>query len=716
MSIENEVLTRRSFIGRTAAYAGSLIVAFHIPKVFSQEATDVKYPPNAFIRIAPDNSVTLTINHLEVGQGINTAFSQLIAEELGCRWEDIQAISSSTDPVYNTPGFPLVTTGSSMSVRTSWEQYRKIGAGMREMLKQAASRRWGVSIESLSVENGNVVNPQKGKLAFGELAEEASRLPFPENPPLKRPNDYKVIGKSLKRLDSHDKSTGKAVFGMDVRLPGMLFAMVVRPPFENSRLVSYDEDATRKIPGVVDVVKFARGVAVVARNTHAARLGQTALNATWDNGAASTASTEAFMGQFKEAARRDGLVVEERGSVSVNMKNAARTLTREYEFPFLAHAPMEPMNSTVYFDGTTAEIWGGMQMPTNDHQAAAEIFGIPMNRIKIHVTYAGGSFGRRASKVSDYTVEACQLAKVVRKPLKVVWSREDDMRGGSYRPMNYHRLTLGLDSKGQLIAWEHHVVGQSIVNGSPFEAMMVSKGVEELVVEGLKETPYPLTNFRLQQTRVDTPMSTLWWRSVGHSHSAYVMETVIDELAEAGRQDPLEFRRTLLKASPKHIAVLDLLKKETGWGSRKPPRGRAWGLAIHGSFQSVVGHIAEVSIEGGFPRVHRVWSAAHVGHVINPDGVATQIEGAVIFGLSAILQSQIEVKEGRVLQGNFNDYPVVRIQDAPHVSVHLVDTDEAPTGVGEPGVPPVGPAVANAVYRLTGKRVRVLPFSKGMKA
>jgi len=306
MSIENEVLTRRSFIGRTAAYAGSLIVAFHIPKVFSQEATDVKYPPNAFIRIAPDNSVTLTINHLEVGQGINTAFSQLIAEELGCRWEDIQAISSSTDPVYNTPGFPLVTTGSSMSVRTSWEQYRKIGAGMREMLKQAASRRWGVSIESLSVENGNVVNPQKGKLAFGELAEEASRLPFPENPPLKRPNDYKVIGKSLKRLDSHDKSTGKAVFGMDVRLPGMLFAMVARPPFENSRLVSYDEDATRKIPGVVDVVKFARGVAVVARNTHAARLGQTALNATWDNGAASTASTEAFMGQFKEAARRDG--------------------------------------------------------------------------------------------------------------------------------------------------------------------------------------------------------------------------------------------------------------------------------------------------------------------------------------------------------------------------------------------------------------------------
>jgi isoquinoline 1-oxidoreductase beta subunit len=713
MRIENGTLTRRSFIGRSAAYAGSLIVAFHIPRVFSQEATNIKYPPNAFIRIAPDNSVTLTINHLEVGQGINTAFSQLIAEELGCRWEDIQAISSSTDPVYNTPGFPLVTTGSSMSVRTSWDQYRKIGASMREMLKQAASKRWGVSIESLAVANGNVIHPQKGRLTFGELAEEASRLPFPQDPLLKKSSNYKIIGRSLKRVDANDKSTGKAVFGMDVRLPGMLYAMVARPPFENSKLVSYDEDAARKIPGVIDV---AGRVAVLAKNTHAARLGQGALKATWDNGAASNASTEAFMKQFKEAAKNDGLVVEERGSLSTNMKNAAHTLTLEYEFPFLAHAPMEPMNCTIDFDGTAAEIWGGMQMPTNDHQAAAEIFGIPYDRVKIHVTYAGGSFGRRASKVSDYTVEACQLAKVVRKPLKVVWSREDDMRGGSYRPMNYHRLTLGLDSKGQLMAWDHHVVGQSIVNGSPFEAMMVSKGVEELVVEGLKDTPYPLANFRLQQTRVDTPMGTLWWRSVGHSHSAYVMETVIDELAEAGRHDPLEFRRILLKASPKHIAVLDLLKKETGWGSRKPPRGRAWGLAIHGSFQSVVGHIAEVSIEGGFPRVHRVWSAAHVGHVINPDGVATQIEGAVIFGLPAILQLQIEVKDGRIIQGNFNDYPVVRIQDAPSVSVYLVNTDEPPTGVGEPGVPPVGPAVANAVYRLTGKRIRVLPFSKGLKA
>jgi len=725
MNNEHELLTRRSFMGRTAFYTGGLIVAFHIPRALrlgsdalagSEGTTGVGSPPNAFIRIAPDNSVTLTISHLEMGQGVNTTLSQLIAEELGCRWEDIQAISSSSDPVYNTPGYPIITTGASMSVKASWEQYRKIGASMREMLKQAASKRWGVPVESLEVENGNVIHSKKGKLALGELADEASRLPFPENPPLKKSKDYKVIGKSLKRVDANEKSTGRAIFGMDVRLPGMLYAMVAKAPFARSKLVSFDEGAARKVPGVVDVVKFAGRVAVLAKNTHAARLGQSALKATWDTGVDSSASTEAFMKDFKEASQKDGILVEERGSVSANMQKAARTITMEYEFPFLAHAPMEPLNCTINFDGKTAEIWGGLQLPTSDHAAAANALGIPLDQIKIHVTYAGGSFGRRSSKVSDYTVETCELAKVVKKPLKLVWSREDDIRGGYYRPMNYHRVKLGLDPRGHLLAWDHHLVGQSIVQGSQFESIMVKNGVEELVVEGVKETPYPLANFRLEQTRVDTPMTTHWWRSVGHSHTAYVTETAIDELAEAGGYDPLEFRRALLKKSPKHMAVLDLLKTETGWGIRKPPLGRAWGLAIHGSFDSVVGHVAEVSMEGGFPRVHRFWSAVHAGHVINPDGVATQIEGGIIFGLSAILRLQIEVKDGRIIQGNFDDYPVLRIQDAPKVSVRLVKTDEHPTGIGEAGVPPVGPAVANAVYRLTGKRIRVLPFSKGMTA
>jgi isoquinoline 1-oxidoreductase beta subunit len=720
---ETKTISRRDFIVRTTAYTGGLIIAFHVPKVFRSElalaaagAPQIEYPPNAFIRIAPDDSITLTINRLEMGQGVNTAFAQLIAEELGCRWEKIQAVASSADTIYNTPGMPFIITGGSMSVRTSWEQYRKIGAGMREMLETAAAKRWGVPVSSVRVEDGQVICDGKGRFKFGDLAEEASQIPFPEKPTLKSSKDYTIIGKSMRRLDADDKSNGKAIFGLDVRLPSMLYAMVAKPPLAGSKLVSFDESAARKISGVVDVVKFADRVAVLAKNSHAAHLGQAALNPQWDSGQNATASTEAFMQEFRETGPKKGILVEERGSVDQAMPKAHHELELEYEFPFLAHAPMEPMNCTIHFDGEKAEIYGGMQMPTGDRAAAAKTLGIPVEKVGMHITYAGGSFGRRANKVSDYVVEACELAKVVKKPLKVVWSREDDMRGGFYRPMNYHRVKLGLDHSKNLVAWDHHIVGQSLMEGSFLESMMVKNGVEDAVVEGVKDTPYSLKNFRLQQTRIHTPMTTLWWRSVGNTHTAYVMETAIDELAEQGGHDPLEFRRHLLKKSPKHMAVLDLLKKESGWGRARPPKDRAWGLAIHESFQSVVGHIAEVSIEKGFPRVHRVWSAAHVGHVVNPEGVATQIEGGVVFGISAILYQQIQLKDGKIVQGNFDNYPVLRMQEAPEVSVHLVKTDEHPTGIGEPGVPPIGPAVANAVYRLSGKRVRVLPFSKGMKA
>jgi isoquinoline 1-oxidoreductase beta subunit len=421
------------------------------------------------------------------------------------------------------------------------------------------------------------------------------------------------------------------------------------------------------------------------------------------------------MKHFKELAKHKGSLAESRGSVDEHMPNSVHQMTLEYEFPFLAHAPMEPMNTTVRYDGTSADIYGGMQMPTQDLAAAAKILELAPEKIKLHVTYAGGSFGRRASKVSDYMVEACQLAKLVKKPIKVVYAREDDMRGGYYRPMTYHRVQLGTDAKKQLVAWDHFIVGQSIMKGTMMESSMVKSGIDHTVVEGVRGTSYPIENFRVQETLGDTPLTTLWWRSVGNTHTAYVMETAIDELAVTGGHDPLEYRRGLLKNSKKHMAVLDLLKKETGWGTKKPPHGRAWGLAIHESFQSVVGQIAEVSMVDGFPKVHHVWAAAHVGKVVNPEGVATQIEGGVVFGLSAILHQEIEFTGGQIVQGNYDQYPVIRMNDAPQVTVYLVDSNEPPTGIGEPGVPPIGPAVANAVFRLTQKRVRVLPFTKGLK-
>ena len=584
------------------------------------------------------------------------------------------------------------------------------------MLVAAAAKRWNVPASSLHVENGKVIHPEKGSLTFGALTNDAAQIPFPDAPTLKAPKDYKIIGKNMKRVDADAKSTGKAIFGIDVRMPGMLYAMIVKPPFEGSKLVSIDEAAARKIPGVVDVVKFADRAAVLAKNTHAAHLGQKALDAKWDSGIHSNASTDDFMKSFIATAAKGGKVIEDRGTVDQNMSQATHKMTLEYQFPFLAHAPMEPMNVTINYTGDSAELFSGFQMPTGDLAAAAKVLGLPPEKIKLNVTYAGGSFGRRASKACDYTIEACQLAKVVKKPLKVIYSREDDMRGGYYRPMHYHRIELGTDKTKNLVAWDHHIVGQSIAKGTFLEPMMMKDGVDETSVEGVKETAYALKNFRVQAAQGDTPLTSLWWRSVGNTHTAYVMETAIDEIAVMGGHDPLAYRRELLKDKPKHLAVLDLLAKDTGWGHKKAPHGRAWGLAIHESFQSVVGQVAEVSMVNGFPKVHRVWAAAHVGQVVNPEGVATQIEGGIVFGLSAILHQQIEVKDGQIVQGNYDQYPVVRMEDTPHVTVSLVQTNEAPTGIGEPGLPPIGPAVANAVYRLTHKRVRILPFSKGLKA
>lgn len=719
--MEKENLSRREFLVGSAVTVTGLVVSFHIPMKMNQALAaeapkPIHYPPNAFVRIAPDSRVTIVINRLEMGQGVNTSLAQCIAEELECPWDHISAIASGTDPIYNAPGMPFIMTGGSTSVKGSFDQYRKIGACMREMLKAAAAKKWGVPASELKAEHGFIVHGKHGKLSYGELAEAASQIPLPENPPMKNAKDFKIIGKSMKRVDAADKSTGQAIFGLDVRIPGMLYAVVAKPPVTDAKLKSYDKKAAKGVPGVVDVVPFADRVAVLAKNTHAARQGVEALQASWDLGKYAHASTDAMMQDYRESAKSQGLIAEKRGDVEAMMAKAAKKLTFEYEFPFLAHAPMEPMNCTINYDGKTCEIWSGHQMPGLDLMAASQQLGLPPEKITIHTTYAGGSFGRRANKMSDYVVEACELAKEVKKPLKVVWTRESDTQGGYYRPMYLHKVSVGLDEKNHLLAWDHHIVGQGIMSGTPFEKMMVKNGIEPTVVEGVAESPYDFKNFRVQQTMKQGPITTLWWRSVGHTHTAYAMETAIDEMAEQAGEDPLEFRMKLLKKSPRHIAVLEMLKKETNWGHAKPPKGRAWGLAIHESFSSVVGNVVEVSMENGQPKVHRVWSVAHVGQVVNPAGATTQVEGAIAFGLSAALYQQIEMKDGRIVQSNFDDYPVLRMQDMPKVSVHFVKSTDHPTGLGEPGLPPVAPALANAVYRLTKKRVRTLPFSKGLKA
>lgn len=710
-------MERREFLKSVATTTGGFIVAFHMPsggltKAFAAEPAPVVPSPNAFIQIAADNSITLVINHLEMGQGINTSMSQLIAEELECDWKVISCVSAPVASVYNGPRGTQMTGGSS-SLIGSYDAYRTVGAAMKETLILAASKKWGVSPSECHAVQGTVVHPAHGKLTYGELAEAASKLPLLTHPKLKDPKDFKIIGKSFPRLDAKDKSTGKAIFGIDVKVPGMLYAVIARPPLPGVKLLSVDDHDAKAMKGVVDVVRMGDSVAVLAKNTNSAIRARAALGLKWDTQSKSGFTNETLMKDFRALADKPGITVDNRGDVETEMKKATHSLTAEFEFPYLAHAAMEPMNCTVSFDGKKAEIWSGHQMPTMDRGAAAHVLGIAPEMIELHTVYAGGSFGRRASKNNDYVVEAVTLAKQIKKPVKVTWTREDDMTGGYYRPMNFHRATLGFDDHKKLVAWKHTIVGHSVVAQSPLESMIVKNGIESTVVEGVANSPYEIPNFHCEAQRPDSPCTTLWWRSVGHTHTAYVMETLIDELAHEMKKDALALRRQMLKGSPRHLAVLDLLEKKSPWG-KKAPHGHAYGLAIHESFKSVVGHVVDVSYEGGEVSVHRVWSAVHCGKVVNPEGARTQVEGAFIYGLSAALKGEIIVKDGQVTTRNFDSYPVVRMAQSPQFEVSFVETEDHPTGLGEPGLPPAAPAIANALFKLTGKRIRNLPFSRSL--
>lgn len=723
MNTPNKQFDRRSFLKNTATAIGGLYVAFQMPapmqRAFASDAATGAQSgyANAFVHIAPDNSITMIINRIEMGQGVHTSMAQLIAEELDVDWTKIQSRSSNSDKIYNDPNFQMIMTGGSTSLAHSWQQYRTIGAGMREMLLSAAAKHWKVPVSELSTKDGFVVHAKKGKISYGELATAANKLPFPTKPKLKDKKDFKFIGKSQKRVDAAAKSNGSAIFGMDVRLPNMLYAAITRPAIHSAKLVSFNEKAARAIPGVINVFKVgANKVAVIAKNSYSANSAKDALEAKWDYGTDKKTTSESMMKNFKQLSNRDAPIAKNTGNADKEMANSATKIEAEFEFPHLAHAAMEPLNCTIDFDGKNAKLYGAFQMPTGDHAAVAKVLGIAHEKIEMNVTYAGGSFGRRATPHSDWVVDACEVAKVLKKPVKVVWSREDDMSAGYYRPMVYHKATIGFDAKNKLHAWQHHIVGQSIMKGTFFEGFMIKDGVEATLVEGVNDTHYKIPHFKVKQTLGETPLTALWWRSVGHTHTSYVMETLIDEVATKQKTDALELRLEMLKSSPRHIAVLELLKKKTNWGKAKIPNGRAWGLAVHESFGSVVGHIVEVSMVDNMPKVHKVWSAAHCGQVVNPIGAATQVEGGIVLGLSAAFYQQIELKDGMIQQNNFDSYEVLRMSEMPVVDVSFVDSDEPPTGLGEPGVPPIAPAVANAVFQLTGKRLRKLPFTRELRS
>ncbi len=666
---------------------------------------------NPFIGIAPDGTITILVNHSEMGQGVYTALPMLLAEELECDWTRIKIEAAPVDPVYNHTQYGTQLTGGSSSMASEWQRFRLAGAGAREMLLTAAARLWSVDKAGCRAEKGEIIHTDGKRLSYGQLAKAAALLPQPQDVELKDPADFKIIGRAAKRLDTPDKTNGRAVFGIDVEIPGMLIALVARPPVFGAKVVSFKADKVLALPGVKKVVQVPTGIAVAACDFWSAQKARQALEIEWDEGADDGPSTDKMRQQFRELAQQSGRVATKKGNVGQSMQEASQLVSAEYEVPYLAHAAMEPLNCLVDLRPDSCEIWTGTQAQTWDREAAAKVSGLPLDQVQLHTTLLGGGFGRRGNPSSDFVTEAVQVAKALDlgQPVKLIWTREDDMQGGWYRPMWYDRIRGGLDAEGNITGWQHTIVGQSIMAGTPFEAM-IENGIDETSVEGAADLPYAIPNLLvdLHSPKVNVPVQ--WWRSVGHSHTAFVVESFMDELAHAAGRDPLELRLRMLADHPRHRAVLELAAGKAGWGDPLPS-GRGRGLAVHSSFNSYVAQVAEVSINSeGKVRVHKVVCAVDCGRVTNPDTVMAQMEGGIVFGLTATLHSAITLKNGRVQESNFKDYKMLTMQDMPKVEVHIVPSDLPPTGVGEPGVPPIAPAVANAIFALTGKRLRRLPI------
>jgi isoquinoline 1-oxidoreductase beta subunit len=710
--------SRRRFIVTTAGAGAGLVIAFVLPAsgrrallAAGQPPGPPKLPsPNAFLQIGADETVTIRLAHAEMGQGVWTTLAMLVAEELDCDWSKIRVEHAPAAPAYAHTAFGAQMTGGSTSTSSEFDRYRQVGAMARDMLVRAAATTWSVPPGECRVENG-VITHQGKRTTFGAVSKAAQALTPPTSVTLKPAAQWKRIGKPTKRLDSPEKVTGTAQFGMDVRFPGLMTAVIARPPVFGATVKSFDAAAAKASPGVKAVVQVPSGVAVIGEHFWAAKRGRDALTVDWELGPGVSLDSSALSQEYRRLCATPGAKAAAAGDLAAAPPSTRPAVDAEYQLPFLAHAPMEPLNCTVKASASGCEIWTGTQFQTGDQAAAAGILGLKPEQVTLHTTFLGGGFGRRATFQSDFVAEAVHVAKASGLPVKVVWTREDDIKGGYYRPQWLHKVRIHAGANGLPQRWEHALAGQSFIVGSPFESVMVKDGVDATAVEGVSDSPYvlgtPTHRVGLHIVKVAAP--TLWWRSVGHSHSAFVMESVIDELASAAGRDPLEYRRALLHEHPRHLGVLNLVAEKAGWG--KPlAAGRAMGLAVHESFGSWVAQAAEVSVDGSRIRVHRVVCAIDCGVVVNPEGVRAQLESGVAFGLSAALYGRITIKDGRVQQSNFHDYQVLRLPEMPVVDVHIVPSTERSGGVGEPGTPPVAPAVANAIFRLTKKRLRTLPF------
>lgn len=673
------------------------------------------FRPNAFLKIAADGAVTVIGKHEEMGQGIYTGLAIAICEELEV---DVGAVRLEPAPAgkeYDNPEFGLQLTGGSTSTRTSFDQMRQAGAIARTMLIAAAARRWGVSASECKAVDGAVFHADsKKRLGYGDLVEGAAREAVPTNVALKSRGEFTRIGKPTHRIDSPDKTRGRTLYSLDKRTAGMLTAMVCRPPEFGGSLVSFDEAALRRMPGVLWAGAVPSGLAIVAEGFWSAERARHAAKVEWAPGpSGKDMDTERLRRLYTEMASRPGLVAQERGKVDEALGEAEQHLDAFYEVPFEAHAPMEPLSCMVeLLDGGGARLVTGSQMLGADHPAVAKRLGVGLDKVEIENSYLGGGFGRRANPASDFVLEAVEVALAARslgRPIKTVWTREDDLRGGWYRPLYVNHVSVGLKD-GKISGWRHRVVGQSIAHGTTFEEEAVKDGVDHLSVEGAEDLPYGIPDVRVELHTVQLPVPIQWWRSVGHSNTAYPKEAMLDECAHALKRDPFDLRRELLKDHPRLLRVLETAAEKAGWETRKLDPGVGRGIAVHESFKGFAAHVVEASVVDGRPRIHRVVVAIDCGPVVNPDQVVAQMQGAAIFALSASIGAHISFKDGRVEQSNFDTFQILRMFDSPEVEVHIVDSDDAMGGIGEVGVPGLAPATCEALFQATGKRIRRLPI------
>lgn len=715
-------VSRRGFMKAGAVAGGGLVLGFFMPGAGrwanAQQAPAKVYEPNAFLHIAPDNTVTVQVNRLEFGQGVQTSLPMLISEELDADWSQVRGALAPAGDQYKDPAFGIQITGGSGSIAHSYTQYREIGAKARQMLIAAAAEQWKVPAAQIKTVKGTLIGPAGQKATYGSLADAAMKQPVPATVTLKDPKDFTLIGKPTKRLDARAKSTGKQQFGMDFKAPDSKVAVVARPPVFGAKVAKFDASKAKAIKGVIDVLEVktdrgGSGVVVIADGYWPAKSARDALVIDWDTSGVDKVSSEKQVAEYKALAQKAGTPV--RTADTSKLAGAAKKISAVYEFPYLAHAPMEPLNCVVDLRKDGCTVWAGSQFQTVDQGAIAATAGLKPEQVVLNTMMAGGGFGRRAVPTSDYLVEAVNIAKVWqaaghKEPIKVIWSREDDIKGGYYRPSHVHRADIGIDAKGEIVAWDHVIVGQSITSGTPFEPMMVKNGVDSTMVEGMGE-PYEVPlNLSAHTVKANVPV--LWWRSVGSTHTAFVMETLIDEAAHAAKMDPVAYRKKLVgEKGKRHIAALDLAVAKSGYGKKALPKGQAYGVAVHESFNTVIAYVVVASVKNGTPKLHKVTAGVHCNTAVNPLTIEAQIQGAALMGLGMTLSgAAITLKEGVVEQQNFSDYTVARMTDMPVIDVHIVPSNDPPTGMGEPGLPPLAPAFANALFKLTGKRLRKLPF------